>query len=145
MAGSRESDFHPNHSTRSGTLHHVEINVSNRQRSVEFWGWLLGYLGYKPYQNWVEGRSWCKGETYVVLVQTESDYFEPHYQRKRTGLNHLAFHAASRQQVDELADLLRTRGTHVLYEDRHPYAGGAEHYAVFFEDPDRLKIEVVAP
>ncbi|KUO95648.1 VOC family protein [Ferroacidibacillus organovorans] len=134
-----------NHSTRSGTLHHVEINVSNLQRSAEFWGWLLEYLGYVPYQTWVEGRSWCKGVTYIVLVQTESDYLEPRYHRKRTGLNHLAFHAASRQRVDELADLLRTRGTHVLYEDRHPYAGGEEHYAVFFEDPDRLKVEVVAP
>ncbi|OPG17057.1 hypothetical protein B2M26_03395 [Ferroacidibacillus organovorans] len=57
----------------------------------------------------------------------------------------LTFIAQSRQQVDELTILLRTRGIYILYEDRNPYAGGAEHYAVFFEDPDRLKVEVVAP
>jgi hypothetical protein len=28
---------------------------------------------------------------------------------------------------------------------RSPFAGGASHYAVFFEDPDRIKVEVVAP
>jgi hypothetical protein len=32
----------------------------------------------------------------------------------------------------------------ILYEDRHPYAGGPDHYAVFFEDPMRMKAEVVA-
>ena len=142
---SREIDFHSNRPTSPGTLHHVEINVSNLQRSAEFWGGLLGYLGYEPHQNWPTGLSWRKGGMYIVLVQTESDYLEPRYHRKYTGLNHLAFHAESRQQVDELADLLTTRGSHVLYEDLHPYAGGAEHYAVFFEDPDRLKVEVVAP
>jgi hypothetical protein len=31
----------------------------------------------------------------------------------------------------------------MVYE--HPYAGGTDHYAVYFEDPDRIKVEVVAP
>ena len=33
----------------------------------------------------------------------------------------------------------------ILYEDKHPYAGGEDYYAVFFEDPDRIKVELVAP
>lgn len=130
-------------SERSGTLHHVEINVSNLQRSSEFWGWLLSYLGYETYQSWADGRSWRKGETYLVLVQTEHEYSATGYHRRRTGLNHVALHAGSRKQVDELTELLRERGTPILYEDRHPYSGGPEHYAVFFEDPDRIKLEVV--
>ena len=40
---------------------------------------------------------------------------------------------------------LRQKGVTVLYEDKHPHAGGADHYAVFFEDPDRTKVELVAP
>lgn len=128
-----------------GAIHHVEINVLNLGRSSDFWGWLLGYLGYEPYQAWVEGRSWRKGETYLVLVQTEQTFLGAGYHRKRAGLNHLALHARSRQQVDELTSLLRDKGGPILYEDRHPHAGGPEHYAVFFEDPDRIKVEVVAP
>ncbi len=27
----------------------------------------------------------------------------------------------------------------------HPYAGGDDHYAVYFEDPERIKVELVAP
>jgi catechol 2,3-dioxygenase-like lactoylglutathione lyase family enzyme len=40
---------------------------------------------------------------------------------------------------------LKEKGIKILYEDRHPFAGGKEHYAVFFEDPDRIKVELVAP
>jgi hypothetical protein len=39
---------------------------------------------------------------------------------------------------------LRERGVTILYEDRHPYAGGDDYYAVFFEDPDRMKVEITA-
>jgi hypothetical protein len=38
---------------------------------------------------------------------------------------------------------LRRRGTGILYQDRHPHAGGDDNYAVFFEDPDRIKVELV--
>ena len=31
----------------------------------------------------------------------------------------------------------------LLYEDRHPYAGG--YYALYCEDPEGIKVEVVGP
>jgi catechol 2,3-dioxygenase-like lactoylglutathione lyase family enzyme len=126
-------------------LHHVEIYVSDLTRSVEFWGWFLPELGYSPYQEWEEGRSWKFGDTYLVFVQTDEKYLDVPYHRCRVGLNHLAFHALSRRQVDDLTQRVRSLGLSVLYEDRHPYAGGPGHYALFFEDPDRIKVEVVAP
>jgi len=30
----------------------------------------------------------------------------------------------------------------ILYADRHPHAGGPDSYAVFFEDPERIKVEL---
>ncbi|MFD1675063.1 VOC family protein [Alicyclobacillus fodiniaquatilis] len=123
----------------------MELNVSALSRSVKFWGWLLEYLGYETYQDWPEGRSWRKNDAYIVLVQTMPEYLATPYHRRHTGLNHVAFHAGSRKQVDELTNLLRERNIPILYEDRHPFAGGSQHYAVFFEDPDRIKVEVVAP
>ena len=125
-----------------GELHHVEINVSDLSRSSEFWGWLLEELGYVPYESWDGGRSWRLGTTYVVFVQTTERFRQPPYDRRRTGLNHLAFHAASRADVDELARRLRERGVPLLYQGRFP---NEDHYAVYFEDPDRIKVEVVAP
>lgn len=126
-------------------LHHLEIYVSNLSKSSEFWGWLLGELGYDPYQKWDSGISWKHGETYLVFVQAEERYLDIAYHRSRVGLNHLAFHAESRQQVDEITTQLMEKGINILYQEKHPYAGGDSHYAVFFEDPDRIKVELVAP
>jgi catechol 2,3-dioxygenase-like lactoylglutathione lyase family enzyme len=67
------------------------------------------------------------------------------YHRSRVGLNHLAFHGESKEQVDWMTDQLKEKGIPILYQDRHPFAGGNSHYAVFFEDPDCIKVELVAP
>lgn len=126
-------------------LHHVEINVSNLEISRAYYDNLLPLLGYKMYQEWPQGFSFKYDETYIVFVQTEEKHLEAPYHRGRTGLNHLAFHAQSRKQVDEITSMLENKGTKILYKDRHPYAGGENYYAVFFEDPDRIKLEIVAP
>lgn len=126
-----------------GTLHHVEIYVSDLARSKEFWGWLLTELGYEEYQAWPLGISYISGETYIVFVQTEERFRDMPYHRCRTGLNHLAFQGGSREFVDNITAQLRTRNVKILYEDRHPHAGGSDSHAVFFEDPDRIKVEIV--
>lgn len=128
-----------------GALHHVELYVSDLKRSMEFWSWFLTGLGYERVAAWDQGESWELGPTYLVFVQVEERFQEPAYHRCRVGLNHLAFHGRDRAHVDELTEALRERGVTVLYEDRHPYAGGPNYYAVYFEDPDRIKVELVAP
>ena len=126
-------------------LHHVEIYISNLEKSVEFWSWLLTELGYEQYQKWELGISWKYQETYLVFVQAEERFLDVPYHRCRVGLNHLAFHARSREQVDEITGTLIKKEIPILYREKHPYAGGSEYYAVFFEDPDRIKVELVAP
>ncbi|TWT16143.1 VOC family protein [Planomicrobium sp. CPCC 101079] len=126
-------------------LHHVEINASNLPATREFYDDLLPDLGYELYQEWPRGFSYKHSSTYLVFVQTENEFLHNGYNRKATGLNHLAFHAKSRQQVDELTGKMRRKCVKVLYEDRHPFAGGSHYYALFIEGPDRLKIEIVAP
>ncbi|WP_433945215.1 VOC family protein [Paenibacillus sp. SN-8-1] len=126
-------------------LHHIELYVSDLGKSSEFWGWLLNELGYTPYQQWEGGFSWKSQDTYLVFVQTEERFLDIPYHRSRVGLNHLAFRATSKEQVNGLTRQLREKSIPILYENKHPYAGGSSHYAVYFEDPDRIKVEVVAP
>jgi catechol 2,3-dioxygenase-like lactoylglutathione lyase family enzyme len=128
-----------------GVIHHVEIYVSDLKKTIEFWSWFLEELGYDVFQKWDGGISLRLGETYIVFVQTEERFLDVPYHRSRVGLNHLAFHAASRGQVDDVTQKLKAMGVTILYTDRHPYAGGKDYYAVFFEDPDRIKVELVAP
>ena len=126
-----------------GALHHVELYVSDLNRSIAIWSWFLESLGYELHQSWDKGRSWRLGATYIVFVQTALRFLDVPYHRCRVGLNHLAFHARSREHVDEVTAELRRRGIRILYQDRHPHAGGDDNYAVFFEDPDRIKVELV--
>ena len=127
-------------------LHHVELYVSNLERSVAFWTPFMALLGYEP-DRWSHGMNYVRapGEPYFCLLEAEERHAAAGYHRKRVGLNHLAFRAASRVQVDDVTNWLRSSGHTVLYEDKHPFASGPNYYAVFCEDPDRFKLEVVAP
>ncbi len=129
----------------AGKPHHIELYCSNLTKTEEFWSWFLGILGYKQFQKWNGGVSFKLADTYIVFVQAEEKYLSAPFHRCCPGLNHLAFHAASAKQVDEVTAKLRERGIRILYEDKHPHAGGPESYAVFFEDPERIKVELAVP
>ena len=84
-------------------------------------------------------------EPYLCFLAAPDEHIGAGFHRKRVGLNHLAFTAKSREHVDEMAAWVKLEGYTVLYEDRYPYATGPEYYALFCEDPDRIKVELVAP
>lgn len=131
---------------QSGLLNHLELYIVDFDTAVAFWGWFLGELGYTEHQRWRDGRSWKLGPTYLVFVRADTKHHDHEFHRCAPGLNHLAFHANSREHIDEMTRELRERGITVLYENEHPYAGGPDHYAVYFEapEPERLKVELVA-
>jgi len=62
--------------------------------------------------------------------------------RYRVGLHHLAFEAWSRAVVDERAEWLRARDA-TIESGPQEYAYVRGYYAVFFYDPDGLKLEIV--
>ena len=127
---------------QAGMLHHLELYVRNLERSAEFWAWLLSQFGYREHQRWNSGISWILGPTYIVLVQVDEEHQSPPYHRKRIGLNHLAFHAKDRAQVDTLAAELQQHGAQLLYNSPIEHENG--QYALYVEDPDRIKVEIVS-
>ena len=126
-------------------LHHVELYVSDLARSLRFWTPVFGLLDYREFQRWPEGVSYMHGDTYLCLVQAPHQHLDAGYHRQRVGLNHLAFHGRSRAHVDEIASWVRAAGFTSLYDDKYPFASGPHYYALYCEDPDRIKVEVVAP
>lgn len=115
--------------------------MSDLQRSLVFWRWLLTELGYEQYERWETGESWKLGDTYIVFVEVVHDFADIAYDRRRVGMNHLAFHAGSRADVDRIAREVTGRGSRILYQDRYP---SDEYYAIYFEDPDGIKVELIA-
>ncbi|MGC4077309.1 MAG: GNAT family N-acetyltransferase [Rubrivivax sp.] len=125
-------------------LHHVELYVGDLQRSTAFWTPLMQALGWQV-QPWSGGVNYLHRDHYLCFLPAPAEHLAAGYHRQRIGLNHLAFQAASRAQVDALRDWARAAGHTLLYEDRYPFAGGPGYYAMYCEDPDRIKVEVVAP
>ncbi|MFD7457345.1 MULTISPECIES: VOC family protein [unclassified Streptomyces] len=124
-------------------LHHVELWVPDLGRAAGSLGWLLERLGWAPYQDWPAGRSWRLGETYVVVERSPALRGDRH-DRLRPGLNHLAFHVpGDRAALDALVEEAFAHGWTLLFPDRHPYAGGAEHCAAYLENADGFEVELV--
>ncbi len=78
----------------------------------------------------------------MVIEQPAALTAEDH-DRCRPGLNRLAFLGGSLKDVDRLASQARTHGSTLLFPDRHPQAGDAEHYAAYPEDGDGFEVELV--
>ncbi|MFD8211138.1 VOC family protein [Streptomyces sp. NPDC059695] len=129
--------------SRVGSLHHVELWVGDLARAERSLGWLLGALGYAPFQSWEGGRSWALGSCYLVVEQSPARTSDRH-DRLRPGLNHLAFHAGDRPAVDALTAEAPAHGWRLLFADRHPYAGGEGVYAAYLENEDGFEVELVA-
>ncbi|MDQ2739806.1 MAG: VOC family protein [Actinomycetota bacterium] len=126
-----------------GLLHHVELWVPDLAAAHPRWQWLLSSLGYQQFQLWENGVSYQLGPTYIVLEQSPA-LIGGRHERRRPGLNHLAFRARSRRALDQLVDVSEQHGWHLMYADQHPSAGGIDCYAAYLEDDDGYEIELVA-
>lgn len=127
-------------------LHHIEVYVSDLNASFDFWSRTLAMIGYTGISRWDEGFTLKNDQdAYLTFVQVAEKYKAHSYHRCGVGLNHLAFQVPSRDVVDALREHCRNIGTTLLYEDRYPFAnGGTDYYALFVEDPDRMKVEFVS-
>ncbi|CAM3547269.1 reverse transcriptase-like protein [Micrococcus flavus] len=127
----------------TGRLHHVEIWVADLEAARASLGWLFEQLGYASGDAWAEGCTYRGAGEYLVL-ESGRDVAAGRHDRLRPGLNHLAFRAGTRAEVDRLAARAQERGFSLLFADRHPFAGGRDHYAAYLETADGFEVELVA-
>ncbi len=123
------------------SLYHVQLNVSK----PEFYKDLFKHLKYKVIGKWEDGFGATDGTVDFWVFRTEPRYRRLPFHRKATGLNHLAFRVASRVDVNRFArDFLQPRKIRPLYQTPREFPDYRKgYYAVYFEDPDRIKLEVV--
>ena len=132
---------------RSSGVHHVDLVVSSIERSLPFYRDLLGPMGWHGLSE-VEGE---RGETIwyltgpatsVGLRAAQPARLGGRYDRYSVGLHHVAFEAFSRRTVDERAEWLREHGAEIESgPEEYGYLPG--YYAVFFYDPDGIKLEIL--
>ncbi len=124
-------------------LHHVEVWIADVGTDLAQWGWLLARLGFVRESSWSEGESLAAGGTYLSLT-TSPNLSAGGHDRRRPGVNHLAFKAGERETVDAIMAEAPLHGWTPLCQDRYPHAGGEQHYAGWLENSAGFKAEVVA-
>jgi catechol 2,3-dioxygenase-like lactoylglutathione lyase family enzyme len=132
-----------------GPLHHIDLVVSSMERSLPFYRELLRPLGY-VHEGPIRGE---RGEAVVYighgshdasigLREAQSPAHATPYDRYAVGVHHVAFRASARWLVDERAAWLRDQGVEIESGPAdYDYIAG--YYAVFFYDPDGIKLEIV--
>ncbi|MFL6119380.1 GNAT family N-acetyltransferase [Actinophytocola sp.] len=124
-------------------VHHVELWVADLAAAEKTFGWLFTQLGWHEYQRWERGVSWRRGSGYVVVEDSPARTGDRH-ERTAPGINHLALHAGTRADVDRVTAAAPAHGWRLMFADRHPHAGGPDHYAAYLENADGFEVELVA-
>lgn len=125
-------------------LYHLQINVSSGEQARLFYRELFRHLEWRLVHDESGVAAFSDGRVSIWLLPTAARFVGRGFHRKGPGLNHLAFRVDRREDVDRFRDeFMAPRGISALYDTPREfpeYAPG--YYAVFFEDTDRLKLEV---
>ena len=123
-----------------GAIHHIDITVRDLDGSTAFYDRVLPLVGFRRTADVSEGPIWAGAHLEFGLQSARSSGAHDRYS---PGLHHLAFTAPSRTAVDSFHERLVDLGVPVLDTPaEYPeYAPG--YYAVFFADPDGIKLEYV--
>jgi len=122
---------------------HVGLNVSDVERSIAFYGAVLGLEvqaeGQEPERRWAFlGQD---GQLLVTLWQQSSGRFST----GTPGLHHLSFQVDSIEQVQAVQATLTELSAEFAYDGVVPHGEGMASGGIYFTDPDGIRLEVYAP
>ena len=129
---------------RVGSLNHVVMTVNDLARSRAFYDRLLPALGYRLLfeERTSFGYRGADGLKLIFALAHEERRGAT-FDRYQVGLHHLAFNAPDRAFVDSVHGKLVEWGVSILDVPAEYPQYDAGYYAVFFLDPDGIKLEVV--
>src|SRR5438876_8073358 len=127
----------------AGRIDHTIINVNDYERACRFYDWLMPRVGYSAgVHDFGSTRGWSAESGSFWIKQADARFAADAFHKDRVGLCEIAFAAPSRAHVDTLARELDASGRTILDPPRE-YAYTPGYYAVFFSDPDGMKLELV--
>ena len=120
-------------------IDHLVLTVGDFQRSKVFYGKLLGFLGFKLKYDYAGMAGWSNAKTLFWISAADTQGKKRKYRKGDIGFHHYAFELSSREDVDALGKFLEQNGMTVLDPPGEYY--GPSYYAVYFADPDGMKLE----
>jgi catechol 2,3-dioxygenase-like lactoylglutathione lyase family enzyme len=120
-------------------IDHLSIRVSNHEKSKEFYGRLFKFLGFKIEAEYPDTTGWSNGNTLFWIAQADPQASKRKHHIGDIGFHHYGFRLRSRKDVDDLDAFLRNDLKATIVDPAGEYYD--DYYAVFFLDPDGLKLE----
>jgi catechol 2,3-dioxygenase-like lactoylglutathione lyase family enzyme len=118
---------------------HLVLSVGSFARSKAFYGKLLRFLGFKLKHDYADMAGWSNGKTLFWIAAADEQGSRRKYRKGDIGFHHYAFELSSRDDVDELGAFLEKNDMTVIDPPGEYY--GHNYYAVYFADPDGMKLE----
>ena len=119
-------------------IDHLVIRVSDYEKSKDFYGRLFAFLGFELSDEYTDMIGWTNGKTRFWIGSADAEGKRKKYRIGDVGFHHYAFELRSRRDVDELQAFLHDLGATIVDPAGEYYD---DYYAVFFLDPDGLKLE----
>ena len=123
-------------------IDHLVLSVGDLARSRDFYDKVLGFLGFKRTFDSGDFVGWSNGKTLFWIAQADAQGRKRRHRKGDIGFHHYAFELASRKAVDDLAAFLDAQGMTVA-DPPDSYNGDEKYYAVFFTDPDGMRLEAM--
>jgi predicted lactoylglutathione lyase len=128
-------------------IDHIIVNVNDYAAAKRFYAWLMPQIGYPQTMSYDQPQSdvttgYFGEHGSMWLRPSNPEFRDDKFHRHRVGLCEIAFSAGSREQIDNLAKQISANGGKVTdLPKEYDYLPG--YYAVFFTDPDGMKLELV--
>ena len=116
-------------------IDHISIRVSDYEKSKAFYSKLFTFLGFEISDEYPGTIGWTNGKTRYWIAEAEG---RKQYKIGDVGFHHYAFQLRNRRDVDDLQAWLEKEGVKIVDPADEYYE---DYYAVFFLDPDGLKLE----
>ncbi|MBH8610580.1 VOC family protein [Pseudomonas mohnii] len=124
-------------------IDHLAIRVSDLERSRAFYDQVLGFLGFTIEWEFDRVIGWTNGETMFWITETDAQGRKHKHRTGDVGYHHYAFELGAREDVDALYAFLLDQGVTIVDAPTDYPDYGEGYYAVYFLDPDDLKLEVM--
>jgi catechol 2,3-dioxygenase-like lactoylglutathione lyase family enzyme len=119
-------------------IDHLVLRVSDYEKSKSFYGRLFAFLGFKLLEEYADAIGWTNGKTRFWIGPADAKGRKRRYRIGDVGFHHYAFELRSRKDVDLLQAFLEQEGARIVDPAAEYYD---DYYAVFFLDPDGMKLE----